>query len=231
MKFWQSKYNPQITLSQQELLEISQKISREFSPVADSAFPELVLLPVDPFHLYAYWNLGENFINNSKTNDNRNLQLTLRIYSRPHESPGFYNTKQWFDVSVNRIQHQQKIRLPLDQTFYSAVIGKHFPDNSFAAHAYSNIIHVPRSGMASATRKNSEANELFDRSKQFDTNEKNSLTERGGEDNITVINDFIMKDNLYAESKIALARHKNKPEMTSHSASSNNASGLGIKAS
>jgi hypothetical protein len=35
MKFWQSKYNPQITLSQQELLEISQKISREFSPVAD----------------------------------------------------------------------------------------------------------------------------------------------------------------------------------------------------
>jgi len=226
MKFWQSKYNPQITLSQQELLEISQKISREFSSVADSAFPELVLLPVDPFHLYAYWNLAGNFINN-KPNDN-NLQLTLRIYLRSHKSPGYYYTKQWFDVSVNRIQYQQKVRVPHDEAFYSAVIGKHFPDDSFAAHAYSNIIHVPRNGRVPAIGKNSENNEIFDESKKLDTNEKNSLTEQISEDKITVINDFIMKDNLYAESKKVLVSHKKKPVISSLSTSRNNASSLGI---
>ena len=147
MKFWQSGHNSQIKLSQQEILETSQKISRDFSPSVSSAFPELLLLPVDPFHLYAYWNLGQNWIKSERF-DFGNLQLTLRVYWQFNENSDFYRTKQWFDVKVNGNQHQQKIRVPNDEAFYSAVIGKHYPDNSFAAYAYSNIIHLPRSTMA-----------------------------------------------------------------------------------
>lgn len=215
MKFWQSGYNSHIRLSQQELLEISQRISREFSPSARSAFPELVLLPVDPLHLYAYWNLGENNINN-KPNNYANYQLILRIYYQPKQYSGIYSTKQWFDVSVNRVKHLQKVSIPNDHTFYSAVIGKHYIDDSFAAYAYSNIIHVPRGGRV---LENESAP-----SNQHETRDKTSLDEASD----TVLNDFIMKDNLYVDSMDTPMNSQKKRTVTSLPANPNNDSGVGI---
>jgi len=219
MKFWQSGYNPQIRLSQRELLEISQRISQEFTPSACSALPELVLLPVDPFHIYAYWNLGRNNLK-SKPNDHTNFQLILRIYYQPNQSSSFYNTKQWFDVTVNRIKHQQKVAVPNDHTFYSAVIGKHYVDDSFAAYAYSNIIHVPRSEMAVENEKGKFAN----KSNLPETGDTSSLAEV----NDSVLNDFIMKDNLYVESMDTPMNLDHNPAVTSPPVNVNNDSGLGI---
>lgn len=215
MKFWQSGYNSHIRLSQLELLEISQRISREFSPSARSAFPELVLLPVDPLHIYAYWNLGGNNID-SKPKDYVNYQLILRIYYQPSQDSGIYSTKQWFDVPVNRIKRQQKVPVPNDHVFYSAVIGKQYIDDSFAAYAYSNIIHVPRGGRV-LENENAQSN-------QRETKGKTSLAEA----NDTVSNDFIMKDNLYVDSMDAPMNSQKKPTVTSHPANLNNDSGLGI---
>jgi hypothetical protein len=177
MTFSYSRYNPQIKLSPEEMLAISQEINREFAPSfstrisspgyhhklspkemleiseeirldfaprASNNRQELVLLPVDPDHLYAYWNLGDHKPNASQPNDSDN-QLTLRIYSEPKKNMAITKTKSWFDVDIKSAQAQQKIFLPsrTREAAYSATIGKRYPDNSLAPFASSNIIHVP----------------------------------------------------------------------------------------
>jgi hypothetical protein len=216
MRLWQSGCNSKIRLSQQELLEISQRISREFPPRSSSVYPELVLLPVDPFHLYAYWNLGKNNLT-SEPNDFTNFQVILRIYYQPSQNSCSNNTKQWFDVTVNSIKHQQKVAVPIDHTFYSAVIGKYYLDDSFAAYAYSNIIHVPR-------RERIVENEMAQSSKKIAKGDADPPTENTN----IVLTDFIMKDNLFGEKIGTPKKLKHGPAITSHPANLMNDSGLGI---
>jgi hypothetical protein len=177
MAFSYSRYNPQIELSPQALLEISEEISREFAPEfsgkkpepasqhklsskelfeiseeirlefaprASSNTKELVLLPVDPDHLYAYWNLGDDQLNTTQKNDYEN-QLTLRIYPEPDKNTDTRKTKPWFDVAIESVQAQQKVILPArpHETTYSATIGKRYPDNKLIPFASSNITYVP----------------------------------------------------------------------------------------
>ncbi|MEN8261189.1 MAG: DUF4912 domain-containing protein [Pseudomonadota bacterium] len=147
MKFWHSRNNPKIKLLPKEMLEISQEISRDFAPSAKINVPELVLLPVDPYHLYAYWNLGE-FKGEQVEKVNGEAQLILRVYWRPDDSIKIANTKLWFDVAIQSSQNQCKVLLPVDETHYSAAIGRRNPDHRFNAFAHSNLIHVPRGRMA-----------------------------------------------------------------------------------
>lgn len=120
--------------SPKELQEISEEISRHFAPQASAVVPELFLLPVDPHHLYAYWDIGEDDILNP---------LTLRIYWRPDANPDIISSNVWFDVAADNPEARQKIRLPIDDTAYSAVLGKLNPDHSLEIFASSNIIRVP----------------------------------------------------------------------------------------
>jgi len=177
MTFSHSRYNPQIKLSPEEMLEISQEINREFTPGfcikkpepipqhklsrkemfeisedirlnfaprASNNTQELVLLPVDPDHLYAYWNLGDDKLNTTPKKDSEN-QLTLRIYSEANKNTDTLKTKPWFDVAIDSTQAQQSVFISMraHETAYRATIGKRFPDNSLAPFAYSNITHVP----------------------------------------------------------------------------------------
>lgn len=137
-----TSHRSRIQLSPQEMFEISQEISRKFAPNVSTDASELVLLPVDPYHLYAYWNLGEHD-NVARSNDESNHPLILRIYWRPDESNDPSNTKIWFDVALHTFRSLQKVRLPIDGTAYSAAIGRLYPDNSLTVVADSNIIHVP----------------------------------------------------------------------------------------
>ncbi len=177
MTFLHSGYNSKINLSAKEMLEISQEISRNFTPCFSSGMPELVekirlspkelldiveeigrdfapkvsfnvpevtLLSVDPGHLYAYWNLGENREISTPDKD----QLILRIYSQPDEERVANETVAWFDVAIDNPKTRQQVSLPspVDEAAYSAAIGKHCADDSFIAFAHSNIIHVPHGG-------------------------------------------------------------------------------------
>jgi hypothetical protein len=120
--------------SLKELQEISEEISCRFAPQPSAVIPELFLLPVDPHHLYAYWDTGDR--------DELN-QLTLRIYWRPDVNPETTSSNVWFDVVADNPESRQKIRLPIDDTAYSAVLGKLKPDNSLDVLACSNIVQVP----------------------------------------------------------------------------------------
>ncbi len=147
---WHSQHDSRIKLSQEEILKISQKINRKFPLNVTTTHPELVILPVDPYHLYIYWNLGTNLnsywnlgekTQNAINNDELETQLTLRIYSHPTHDSG--KIKVWFDVPVYGSVTQQQVRLPSYEAAYSAAIGKRYPDNKFVIFAYSDIINVP----------------------------------------------------------------------------------------
>jgi len=148
MKFWQSRYNPQLKLSQQDLRNISEEIIQTYTPYDPHHQPELVLMPVDPLNLYAYWNLAaigtDNVINDI------HKQFALRIYSLPEHSEQDSQTKLSFDIKVSGYQNQKKVHLPIAATAYAAIIGEIKSDDSFCALATSDIIHVPRENPVSA---------------------------------------------------------------------------------
>ncbi len=153
-----------IRLTPRELLDIGEEIGRDFAPKLACNTPELMLLPVDPGHLYAYWSLGENRETSSPANVD-NEQLTLRIYSQPEEESAASETVSWFDVAIDSPMTHQQVSLPhsVDETAYSAAIGKCGADDGFIEFAHSNIIHTPHGGaswhqvhddIASCTSKN-----------------------------------------------------------------------------
>lgn len=125
-----------------ELLDIGEEIGRDFAP-KPSNVPELMLLPVDPEHIYAYWSLEQD--KQAEIPDDE--QLTLRIYPQAdRQYPDTETTPTWFDVAIDNGNIQQQVALPppLDNTAYSAAIGKYCADHGFIELAHSKIIHTPR---------------------------------------------------------------------------------------
>jgi hypothetical protein len=133
-----------IRLTPRELLDIGEEIRRNFAPKASCKTPELMLLPVDPRHLFVYWNLGKKREIATPDNDCKD-QLTLRIYSQPDEQSVAGNAAHWFDVAVDSPKTSQQVSLPdsVNETVYSAAIGLCRADDSFIEFAHSNIIHAP----------------------------------------------------------------------------------------
>ena len=131
-------------LSPKEMFEISEEIRQNFAPRASNNTQELVLLPVDPDHLYAYWNLGDDKPDTALKIDSRD-PLTLRIFSEPDKNVDTTITMSWFDVAIDRSKAKQSVFLPkrVQETSYRATIGKRDPDNNLAPFAWSNITHVP----------------------------------------------------------------------------------------
>jgi hypothetical protein len=143
-------FTAKIGVSPKEMFEISKEISRKYALKMIADTPRLVLLPVDPEHIYAYWNPGEAAISLAPENDFR--ETVLRIYPQPDENTGTAAaSKSWYEIVVGNSRTQQKILLPLQMnaSAYSAAIGKRYSDGRLAAFATSNTVHVPQSGMAS----------------------------------------------------------------------------------
>ena len=132
-----------IRLSPSELLNIGEEVARNFAPKLSCNTPELMLLPVDPGHLYAYWNLGGNRETSMPDYDGKE-QFTLRIYSQPDEQTADAETVSWFDVAIDGLDTHRQVDLPshVDEAAYSAAIGKCGADDSFIEFAHSNTIHA-----------------------------------------------------------------------------------------
>ncbi|MGR8941060.1 MAG: DUF4912 domain-containing protein [Gammaproteobacteria bacterium] len=128
--------------SYRDLQAIGRDISQRFAPKAGSAAPEILLLPVDPHHLYAYWDVGRSLVPAAAGNY-AHKPLTLRIYWRPDAGEGDTRSHVWFDVPAEPSSNRTKVRLPIDDTYYSADLGRLKPDHSLEILAHSNLIHVP----------------------------------------------------------------------------------------
>jgi len=123
--------------SHRELQAIGQDISQRFAPKAVNSTPELLLLPVDPHHLYAFWETGAN------AHPAAQQPLTLRIYWRPDAAQASSRSNIWCDIPADSPAHRKKVRLPIDDTYYSATLGTLQPDRTLDVLAQSNLVHVP----------------------------------------------------------------------------------------
>jgi hypothetical protein len=136
MDFRYSKPTENNLSSSEDMLAISQEIHANF--VVDNRLktPELVIFPVDPLHLHAYWNIDEHSINDSN-------RLVLRIFWHPNGSDNIEQSKLWFDQVLDDHQGQTNIQLPIDGTRYSAVLGNRDRQHSLEILLRSNTICVP----------------------------------------------------------------------------------------
>lgn len=118
------KPSTDIKLSSKELLEVSQNISRYYAPKISHTADKLIVLPVDPQHVFVYWNLGDelaNFIANRKPGN----ELNLRIYSQPEQNQKIIKTKVLHDFTIYHSRSSKTIKLATTSTAmnYSASIG------------------------------------------------------------------------------------------------------------
>lgn len=132
-----------IRLSPSELLNIGEEVARNFAPKPSCNMPELTLLPVDPGHLYAYWNLAKSREISMPDYDGKE-QFTLRIYSQPDEQNADAETVSWFDIAIDGPDTHRQVDLPspANEASYSAAIGKCGADDGFIEIAHSNTIHA-----------------------------------------------------------------------------------------
>jgi len=124
-----------LVISDQELQAISNSIARDYAPAPSTAVSELVLLPVDPTHIYAYWTLTES------KNALASKPLLLRFYWRPDAQTKLSSV--WFDVAIDPLKASQQVNLPIDDSSYSAAIGYLNSDHQFKSLVTSNVASVP----------------------------------------------------------------------------------------
>lgn len=130
-----------------ELLAISEEISRNFSPtLTPEDQPKLVILPVDPEHLYAYWNIPEHQIEQMDIKIPDHGSLTLRIFNKAQPVHTETRPNDWFDIHITQLSMHQKVRLPPRMAIgnFSATLGKSDIENTFAELVHSNHIYLPR---------------------------------------------------------------------------------------
>lgn len=130
--------------SPSELLEISQQISREYAPRARGSQASLLLLPIDPRHLHAFWQLDAPLPATSPDAAEPS-QLTLRIFRQAPAAGATPDTgypPSWFDVAVPTHATRQRITLPEElgggAAHYRAVLGRFSADRQFSPLAVSN---------------------------------------------------------------------------------------------
>jgi hypothetical protein len=142
-------FTAKIRLSPTEMLEISKEISRKYTLKISTGKPELVLLPVDPEHLYVYWNPGR--AKTPSISIDNSPEMVLRIYLQPDKNTSTTTPKSWFDVVIDNSRTQKKVLLPIqaNASAYSAAIGKRYPNGHLVPLATSNVVHVPRVSRAS----------------------------------------------------------------------------------
>jgi hypothetical protein len=129
-------------LTQIDLLEISQAISKNYAPKISDSTPNLTLMPVAPKQLYAYWNLG-----NKKPvalQKKPTKPLTLRIYSASDKNN--YLSKGYEDIPINSTQSEQNVFLSMSASAFSyrASLGICFSANQLDVIADSNLTRLPQ---------------------------------------------------------------------------------------
>jgi hypothetical protein len=144
---------PALNLPTNELLEISQAVSRDFAPSRNTEKPELLLMPVDPHHVHALWSVEPAQLN-AQSNIPDPPPLTLRIYWLPDNSLSFNNSNLFFDTPLPQNKHSQRIRIPISGTAYTAVIGERGSSHSLQPLAESNIVRIPAENVLSAITPN-----------------------------------------------------------------------------
>lgn len=128
-----------LKLSRAELREVSENISLYYAPKRPLSSRKLVLLPVDPEHIYLYWNLVD-FQNGESFQDMRDQELKLSIYSHSKDNPK--TVKKIVETTVQGVQSSHQITLPIEQSSgsYSATLSQYLPEKESVELVKSNLV-------------------------------------------------------------------------------------------
>ncbi len=138
------------TLTTQELLGISQIISSGFAPSIKNTKPEVVLMPIDPEHVHAYWHLPESepqqkaeTLTEHNYTTSPELTLSLHPLEDTHPDDPKY---AWLDFFINNRQGQQTLTLPnhSNSQHYYASLNQTNSELQQQAPVTSNITQVPQ---------------------------------------------------------------------------------------
>jgi len=124
-------------------------IAEEFSPRGSSAaVPDLVLMPVDPYHLHAYWHIdaGDMPVVQKGQPPGDKSDLRLRIYCQHDAQSGQTDNEPWFDVAVGTERTWCDVRLPLDNLRCHAALGTKKDNHPFTPLLFSNRVQAPKAG-------------------------------------------------------------------------------------
>jgi hypothetical protein len=139
-------FTKRILLTSKQLLEISEEISRKYKPKLNLDKPKLVLLPIDPDHLYASWSLGDSKSTSIlKKEETQEQNIVLRIYPTQDYDTDADLTKDWLEVAITPGQTRQKVTLPSvnKSCSFIAAIGKRTTDDKFTVITASEVAHRP----------------------------------------------------------------------------------------
>lgn len=126
----------------------------------DFPFPEaygkdrLVLLPIDPYWVHAYWELPTSRASDSpggsgETGDD--ARYTLRVYDVSHIHFDGTNAHGFFDIAISREAGNWYINLSSPGKSLCAELGLVRPDGSFSPLVRSNVIQTPPDWSSSST--------------------------------------------------------------------------------
>lgn len=135
-----------ITLTPKQLLEISDEISRKYTPRLNATTPKLVLLPIDPAHIYASWNLPDLKQSPDVGKSSQEHDIVLRIYPHEDEINHLTNRTKWFDVALNTDRTKQTIMVPSEYraSSYQGAIGRREQNDDLTVITTFKIEHSPR---------------------------------------------------------------------------------------
>lgn len=132
--------NNTLEMSPQELLEVSQNISLYYSPKISSQSKKLVILPIDPQHIFVYWDLVDNQ-DAALSQKLLNNEIKLRIYSQLDEMD---KEEPIIEIPIHAVQAQQRIELPMmdNKTVFSAIVGQSTQEIDFVPFLTAKATHT-----------------------------------------------------------------------------------------
>ncbi len=114
----------------------------------------LVLLPRDPYWLFAYWEISIPTRRNFESAFQKtweSLQQALRVYRYNAQKTG---KESHFDIQIDSSSDNWYIKAGVPDKQYQAELGCYLPGKGFQAILSSNIVSTPRDGLSDLIDEN-----------------------------------------------------------------------------
>lgn len=104
--------------------------------------PEITTLAKDPYQLYAYWEIGNEFQETLKNRDGNHRQkksaYLLQVYDLSENE-----NQPYLEIMINHDEHSRYIEVDKPCHTYQVVLGKKLSDRRFITLAQSNMVTTP----------------------------------------------------------------------------------------
>ncbi len=157
-------------ISAREMRDISDNISLYYAPRIQENTKKLVLLPIDPTHIYAYWSLGDQQ-KNAMQMPEYGHQYVIKIFAQLDNNIGLdveetVPDKTIIPVYQSKVAETQSgkmidINLPVNALLYSAFIGIESEEEDFKPVVTSNAVSLENKSIKQEVMRDEPVNEAY----------------------------------------------------------------------